>query len=178
MIVYPYMATLTCASLLQSFVSNCPSKGDEEEEDASLARGGGQEAYLSTPQELPELKARDGGGDNGYSGVGGYGGGGGGYGGGGYGGGGYGGGGGRGGYGGRGAVAEVEVVTALAVDEVVLLAEAAKFVIRFVICESYSPASRFQEWLHIEHSRLVNEDLCKLKSGSVHADCQCTLLID
>jgi len=76
------------------------------------------------------------------------------------------------------AVAEVEVVTALAVDEVVLLAEAAKFVIRFVICESYSPASRFQEWLHIEHSRLVNEDLCKLKSGSVHADCQCTLLID
>ena len=76
------------------------------------------------------------------------------------------------------AVAEVVVVAALAVDEVVLLAEAAKFVIRFAICENYSPASRFQEWLHIEHSRLVNEDLCKLKSGSVHADCQCTLLID
>lgn len=39
-------------------------------------------------------------------------------------------------------VAEVVVVAALAVDEVALLAEAAKFVIRVAICEQYSLASR------------------------------------
>ena len=72
------------------------------------------------------------------------------------------------------AVAEVVVVAASAVDEVVLLAEAAKLVIRVSICKKYRPAVRFQEWLHVEHSRLVNEDVCKPKSGSVHADCQCT----
>ena len=76
------------------------------------------------------------------------------------------------------AVAEVVVAAALAVDEVALLAEAAKFVIRVAICEKYSPASTTQEWLNVEHSRLVNEDICKPKSGPVHADCQCTLLIE
>lgn len=75
-------------------------------------------------------------------------------------------------------VAEVVVVAALVVDEVALLAEAAKFFIRVAICEKYSPASATQEWLNVEHSRLVNEDPCKPKSGSVHADCQCTLLIE
>ena len=75
-------------------------------------------------------------------------------------------------------VAEVVVVAALAVDEVALLAEAANFVIRVASCEKYSPASATQEWLNVEHSRLVNEDPCKPKSGSVHADCQCTLLIE
>ncbi len=59
------------------------------------------------------------------------------------------------------AVAEVVVVAALAVDEVDLLAEAAKFVIRVAICKNYSPASRCQEWLNAEHSRLMNEDRCK-----------------
>ena len=42
-------------------MSNCPSKGHDEAENVSLARGARQGAYLSTPQELPELKARDGG---------------------------------------------------------------------------------------------------------------------
>ena len=85
----------SCKRVLQSFTSNCPtgSCDNEEDEEASLARGGGKSAFLSTPQELPELKARDGA-ESGYGGQSGYGGGG-------YGGGGFGGGG-RGSYGGRG----------------------------------------------------------------------------
>ncbi|DBA68748.1 TPA: hypothetical protein ACH3X2_013443 [Trebouxia sp. C0005] len=55
----PTVAALICASMLQSFVSHMPPARARKRKRRQPSRGGGQGAYLLTPQELAELKARN-----------------------------------------------------------------------------------------------------------------------